>query len=105
MDPEAATIQLPKAWVKVDEAAVVAANDFALLAGTAKEAGGSPEEYVLVVGHSAAPLLLGTPDEVLEQAKGIEFVPVRTLARFSITPSSLSELARLLSEMDPDANS
>ena len=104
MNSEAAAIQLPKAWVKVDEAAVVAANDFALLAGTAKEAGGSPEEYVLVVGHSAAPLLLGTPEEVMEQAKGTDFVPVQTLARFSITPSSLRELARLLSEMEAKTN-
>ena len=104
MDPEAATIQLPKAWVKVDESAVLAANDFLLLPGTAKQAGGPLEEYVLIVGHSAAPLLFGTPEEVMEQAKGMDFVPVQTLARFSITPSSLRELARLLSEMEAKTN-
>lgn len=104
MNSEAVTIELPKAWVKVDESPVVAANDFALLAGHAGNAGDGPEEFVLVVGHSAAPLLVGTPEQVLEQATGIEFVPIRTLARFSMTPSSLKGLASLLSEMDPDTN-
>ena len=104
MNSEAVTVELPKAWVKVDESPVVAANDFGLLAGPGKDSAGSPEEFVLVVGHSAAPVLLGDPEQVLEQAKGIEFVPIRTLARFSITPSSLKGLARLLSEMDPDTN-
>ena len=104
MNSEAAAIQLPKAWVQVDETPVLAANEFLLLPGPVREAGDAQEEFVLMAGHAATPPLLGTPEEVQEQAEEIEFVPVRTLARFSITPSSLKELARLLSETETSTN-
>ncbi len=83
-------LKLPLAWVGLDELPIVYANHFVIQF----EADGS---FVLSIGQATAPPILGeTPEEIQRQAEQIEFVPVRPLARVSLTEAKLKELVAVL---------
>lgn len=88
MADEQDAIALPLAWVEGEEP-VVFANQFLFqLVG--------PSEFLLNVGQAVPPPLLGPPEEQRRQASQISFVPVRTIARLSLTRERVEELINVL---------
>lgn len=82
-------INVPLSWVGYDEAAEVYANQFLVQY--------QPENsFVMGIGQSTPPALIGSPEELAEQASQIEFVPVRTLARIAMTEEKMKELIAVL---------
>ncbi len=53
------------------------------------------EEFILLLGHVAPPIVLGTDEQKREQVKGISFVPVRPIARVGLTRQRVEELLHL----------
>lgn len=86
------SLSLPVSWVEVDQADVVAANQFAMAYNP------TTGESVLTVGHVAPPMLLGTEEDVRQQAEKIQFVPIRTVGRFSMTRSIAEALREVLQQ-------
>jgi hypothetical protein len=82
-------IEVPLSWVGYDETPIIYANQFLIQF--------LPEEgFVIGVGQATAPPIMGTPEQVAEQAAQVEFVPVRTLARVALTRPKLGELIAAL---------
>jgi hypothetical protein len=85
-------LQLPIAWIGTDEAPIVACNQF--LGQFSAE-----NELIVTFGHLAPPALLGSPEERLEQAKEISYVPIRVVARLGMNRLRVEELIRVLQEI------
>ncbi len=84
-------LSLPLVWVGVDEVPIVMANQ--VLGQIAGE-----DEVVLAFGQVTPPPFLGTPEQRIEQAKQIQYVAVRVVARLSLTHTRLQELVRVLQQ-------
>jgi hypothetical protein len=84
-------IAIPLAWVESDEP-VTFANQFMTQRVT-------ETELLLLVGQAFPPPIIGSPDQQLEQARQIPFVPVRTLGRYSLTRERVVELVNLLQRL------
>jgi hypothetical protein len=81
--------ELPVSWVGYDEVPIVYANQFLLQI--------QPEgSFVMAVGQSTPPALLGTLEEIAAQVSQVEFVPVRTLARVALTEQKARDLVAVL---------
>lgn len=89
-------VQLRVVWGDVSQLAVLAANQFAL---QVSGLGGVPDEVVLTVGHVAAPVLTGSPEEQRANISELSHVEVHPLARFSMSLGKLDELATAISEI------
>jgi hypothetical protein len=79
---------IPLSWVGTEEVPIVFANQFVIQF--------QPDEFVLSVGQVTPPPLVGTPEQVAEQASQITFIPVRTVARIGFNRSRLRELIAAL---------
>lgn len=80
---------VPLAWVGYDETPIVYANQFLIQF--------QPEgSFVIGVGQSTPPALIGTAEQVQRQAMEIEFVAVRPLTRVAITKDKMRELIAAL---------
>ncbi len=82
-------LDVPLSWIGYDDAPILYANQ--LLVQFQPEGG-----FVLALGQATAPPLIGTPEQIAAQAAEIEFVPVRTLARFGMTRAKLQEVIAVL---------
>ena len=87
-EPE--SIAVPIVYVGADEVPVHYANSFIVQH--------QQNEFFLSIGTLTPPILIGSPDEVREQAKQISYVPVRVQARIAMTRDRLVELIGLLTE-------
>lgn len=92
MDPSEPpeSIQIPLSWVGFEEVPIAYANQF-LIQFQGEGA------FVLGVGQSTLPPLVGERQDVAEQLADLTFVPVRTLARVALSPDKLRELIAALS--------
>jgi hypothetical protein len=81
-------IEIPIVWVGVEDAQVLFANQFL---GQVEQ-----EEIVLTFGQITPPVLLGSPEQRIQQAGRLGFVPVKTVARFGMTRARLEELIGVL---------
>jgi hypothetical protein len=88
-EPEA--IQLPVVWSGVEETPMLYANSF--LVQFDPQALGS---FLLTVGQLTPPALIGTPDEIREQAEQLSYVHCQCIARLVVTPAKLAELIAVL---------
>jgi hypothetical protein len=80
---------VPLAWVGYDETPIIYANQFLIQI--------QPEgSFVIGVGQSTPPALIGTQEQIEEQAMEIEFVAVRPLTRVAITEDKMRELIAAL---------
>lgn len=52
--------------------------------------------FIITVGQLTPPALIGTPEQVREQAEGLSYVHVRTAARLVVTRQKLDELIAVL---------
>jgi len=61
--------------------------------------GGQPDQVILAVGQIVPPPVFGGDAEVRVALDALEYVDVKTLARYSITPARLNELIGLLTRL------
>jgi hypothetical protein len=88
-EAESAGVVVPVLWVGGDDLDVISINQFIVQV----EKG----EIYLTVGTMTPPVILSDqPDEIRRQAESIEYVPVRTVAKYSLTRRGLEELAQVL---------
>lgn len=90
MNDSGESFQIPLVWVGVDDVAVVMANQFVSQAS-------GPDEMIVTLGQMVPPALLGTAEEREQQARSLDFVRVRPLARLSMTPARMRELVQVMS--------
>jgi hypothetical protein len=83
------SLEIPLSWVGYDEVPIAYANQFIIQ--FQPEAG-----FVLGIGQATGPALIGSPEQMAEQASQVEFVAVRTLARVAFTEQKLRELIAAL---------
>ena len=81
-------IQVPLVWTGVEEQQVLFANQFLCQFNP-----GLTDEFILAFGQVTPPILLGTDEQRLEQARSIPWVPVSAVTRVSMTRQRLEELA------------
>lgn len=83
-----ATISWPAKYVGEDEAPVSLANHFIIQYHQGL--------FILSLAQGIPPILLGTPEEQQEQAREIEFVPIRIISRVALTEERVHALMGLL---------
>ena len=79
---------VPLTWLDVEDVPVFFANQFVIQY--------EQDEFILTLGQMTPPLLLGTPEEQVDQLENLDFVPVKPLARIAFTRARLRELVQLL---------
>ena len=79
-------IEVPLSWVGVDGVAVLPANQFFFVDSD------QSEEVIFSIGHVVPPPLSGSPEELRRQIGDIEFIPVKTIARLSMTRAVADQL-------------
>src|SRR5688572_30304966 len=89
--PSEPELQVPIVWVGGEDIATHTANQF-----LGQFSG--PEEFIVTFGHIAPPPLLGTPEERLEQARQLSYVPVRAITRIGLTRQRVEELIGVLQQ-------
>lgn len=82
-------VQVPLTWVGTEEVPIVFASHFL---GQIDEKG----DAILSFGQTTPPPLVGTPAEIRAQAERIAYVPVRPVARISLSRPRLLELAEIV---------
>jgi len=55
-------------------------------------------EFILTIGQLVPPMLFGTDEERLEQAKKVAYVPVKVVTRLALTRQRIVELIEVLQE-------
>ena len=60
--------------------------------------GHEKSEFILTFGQMTQPLLLGSPEERVRQAKQLGAVPLRIVARLGMTHQRMAALAQALNE-------
>jgi hypothetical protein len=84
-------IRVPVIWAGVEDVPILYANTF-----ISQYDQTSMGTFIITVGQLTPPALLGTPDEVQEQAEQVTFIPVRPVARLAISRSKMEELIAIL---------
>lgn len=90
MTQELDSVEIPLSWVDAEQRDVMAANQSGMSHNL--ETG----EFILTLGHVAPPLLSGSEEEMRQQAERLPFVPIRTLARFSLTRQGVEALREVV---------
>lgn len=83
-----AEFSLPLEWMDFEDTAILFANHFLVQH--------QPNEFVLTVGQVTGPPVVGTPEQIREQAREFHRVPIATLARMGLTRDRTVELIGLL---------
>jgi hypothetical protein len=83
-------IQVPLVWTGAEDVPILFGNSFVCQFDADLSA------FIITVGQVTPPALLGPPEALAEQARQIEFVPVRVIARLAVTPSRMNELIQVL---------
>jgi hypothetical protein len=83
-DPE--QIAVPVVWVGVEETPILFSNQAIC------QFDQDLETFILTFGQLTPPAIIGTPEEMREQAEQISFVQVRVAARLSMSPAKLAEV-------------
>jgi hypothetical protein len=84
------TVQLT--WVGTEEVPVVFVNQ---VMGQVDERG----DVILSFGQMTPPALIGTPEEQAAQAHRLAYVPVKPVARFSMSRSRVVDLVNVLNQV------
>ncbi len=87
----ARNIEVPLAWVGVEELPILQVNQFI---GQADPRG----EFFLTFGQMTMPPLLGTPEQQAAQLEQIAYVPIKPVARLGFTRSRVEELIGVLQQ-------
>ncbi len=79
---------LPLVWIEPESVEIAFVNQMVVQR--------QADEYVLTFGQQTPPMLSGTPDEQLEQAEQLRYVPVRTAVRIGMTTQRLKEFVKVI---------
>jgi hypothetical protein len=82
-------IAVPIVWNAPEEVPILVANAFV----SQFDRDGS---FIVTIGQMTPPALVGTPDEVEEQARQVNFVPVKPFVRLGLSRARLEELIAIL---------
>jgi hypothetical protein len=83
------SVQVPISWVGSEEVPILFVSHFI---GQIDDKG----DAILSFGQTTPPPLMGTPDEIRAQAERLAYIPVRPVARISLSRPRLLELAETL---------
>ncbi len=83
-----AELSLPLQWVDFEETPILFSNHFL--------AQHQPNEFILTFGQVTGPPVVGTPEQIREQARGFSHVPIQTVTRAGLTRDRMVELIELL---------
>ncbi len=87
--PQEEAIVVPVVWVGGDDLPTLTVNQFLVQV--------DGDEIYLTIGTMTPPALIGdTPEDLQAQALKIGYVPIRTVAKLSLSPRRLRELRGLL---------
>ena len=81
-------VAVPIVWIGVEETPIEYINQFV------SQVDG--EGFIVTVGQLTPPVLMGTPDELREQAEAISHVSVRPVVRLGLTAGKMMELVAIL---------
>ena len=56
------------------------------------------QEFIITFGQFSPPVVLGTPEEQMEQVKSKPYLPVKTVARMAMSPQRVGDLIKALQE-------
>jgi hypothetical protein len=87
-------VELPLDWSSVTDLPVLAANQLMIQVDVV---GGQPDSIVLVIGHASPPPMFGTPEELAATLAEAAPIPVRPIARVSMSRRRLVEWIAVLS--------
>lgn len=79
---------IPLTWIGAEELPLLFVNR---LIGQAGE-----DHFVLTLGQSVPPALIGTPEQKAEQLEQIAYVPVKPIARLAFTRRTCQDLIAIL---------
>jgi len=79
---------VPVVYTDMEEVPIVFANQFIIQH--------QQDEFILTMGQLQPPLLLGSPEDRMEQVKKLTYVPVKVVAKFGFTRERLTELIKAL---------
>ena len=83
-------LAVPLLWVGVDDADIHYTNQIIVQTGDASD-------FLITFGQVTPPLLLGqTPEENLERAKQIAYLPVRTVVRLGLTLERMEQFTEVM---------
>jgi hypothetical protein len=85
-------VQVPLSWVGIDELPVVFVNQ---MLGQLDDRG----DVLLTLGQTTPPALVGDPQEVYAQAQRLAYVPVKPVARVTLSRPRLFELIGVLQQL------
>jgi hypothetical protein len=88
LDEEYYDRPIPLTWIGTEELPLLWVNRFI---GQNLE-----DHFVLTIGQSVNPPLIGTPEEKIEQLEQIAYVPVRPVARLAFSRARCEELIGIL---------
>ena len=83
-----AELGAPLQWIDFDETPILFANHFLIQH--------QPNEFVVTVGQVTGPPVVGTPEQIREQARIAGRVPIHTLGRVGLTRERVVELIGIL---------
>lgn len=84
-------VDVPVVWAGVEDVPIFYANTFVCQWDLVSHGG-----FIITVGQLTPPALMGTPEEVREQAEQVSYVPVRAVTRLGITRAKLDDLIAIL---------
>jgi hypothetical protein len=85
-------VTVPVTWVGTEEVPVVFVNQ---MLGQVDDRG----DVILSFGQVTPPALIGTPQEQAAQAQRIAYVPVKPVARFTMSRPRVAELIGVLTQV------
>jgi len=91
MNGEEEGLEVPVVWAGVEDVPILYANTFVCQWDVVSQGG-----FILTIGQLTPPALIGTPEEVRDQAEQVSYVPVRAIARIGVTRAKLAELIAIL---------
>jgi hypothetical protein len=82
---------VPLAWIGVEDLPALVANQ-AVVQFTAEN------EFIVIFGQVAPPILLGNEEQRREQLRSVTFAAVKPVARLGLTRARVQELIQVLNE-------
>ena len=89
-DSKEEEIRIPTVFIGAEDAPIQFANQFVIQH--------QQEEFVLTIAQVVPPILLGTPEEKIEQAKQTAYVPIKVIGRYGMTRPRVEELIKALQD-------
>ena len=89
-DSKEEEIRIPTVFIGVEDVPIQLANQFVIQH--------QQEEFVLTIAQVVPPILLGTTEEKIEQAKQTAYVPIKVIGRYAMTRPRVEELIKVLQD-------